>query len=242
MTAVNGTLDGMPNTSESAILAASVEAVEWKHPIEQISEEGKRKTPRVIIYPVEMPQLEEEMNEFLQDPSELEDGKHIAYSKILEKCAEFESSPRFFREDSSELLSDPEFATVIPSWMNIAAQTSVGGRDLILENGPDTMNSDDEESLKEEHGEVLTGMYTNGLKAPVLLSQSEVAHQMAVASYAKSVGYGKWISSDTQPVTSGTEFRDSDLSRSQSIPNLSASSMGGGQDLRPAIRLNSPNR
>jgi hypothetical protein len=35
MTAVNGTLEGMPNTRESAILAA---AVEWKHPIEQISE------------------------------------------------------------------------------------------------------------------------------------------------------------------------------------------------------------
>jgi hypothetical protein len=62
-----------------------------------------------------MPQLEEEMNEFLQNPSELGDGKNIACSKILEKCAEYESSPRFYREDSSEIQSDPDFATVIPS-------------------------------------------------------------------------------------------------------------------------------
>jgi hypothetical protein len=87
-----------------------------------------------------MPQIEEEMNEFCQNPSELEDGKHIAYSKILEKCAEYESSPRFYREDSSEIQCDPDFARAIPSWLNIAAQTSVGGRDFVLEDGPDTMN------------------------------------------------------------------------------------------------------
>jgi hypothetical protein len=29
--------------------------------------------------------------------------------------------------------------------MNIAAQVSVGSRDLVLENGPDVMNSSDEE-------------------------------------------------------------------------------------------------
>jgi hypothetical protein len=80
--------------------------------------------------------------------------------------------------------------------MNAAAQVSVGSRDLVLENGPDTMNSNDEESLKEEHGEVLTGMYTEGLKAPVLISQSEVARQKAAWAQAKEQGYGNWINSD----------------------------------------------
>jgi hypothetical protein len=89
MTAVNGTVDGMPNTRESAILAAAVEGVEWKHPIEPVSDEGKRLGSRVVKYPAEMPQLEEAMNEFSQNPSELEDGSHIAFSKILEKCAEY---------------------------------------------------------------------------------------------------------------------------------------------------------
>jgi hypothetical protein len=112
--------------------------------------------------------------------------------------------------------------------MNIAAQTSVGGRDLVLENGPHTMNSDDEESVKEEHGDVLTGVYTNGLKAPVILSQSEVARQKAAASYAKSVGYGAWIDSGSNHPSADSGFSDSDISRSQS-PILPASSMGGSR-------------
>jgi hypothetical protein len=59
--------------------------------------------------------------------------------------------------------------------MNIAAQVSVGSRVLVQENGPDVMNSSDEDSPTEEHGDKLTGMYTEGLKAPVHLSQSQVA-------------------------------------------------------------------
>jgi hypothetical protein len=39
--------------------------------------------------------------------------------------------------------------------MNTAAQVSVGFHPLVLENGPDLMSSSHEESLKEEHGEVL---------------------------------------------------------------------------------------
>jgi hypothetical protein len=172
MTAVNGTIDGMPNTRESAILPAAVEAVEWRHPIEPMSDDGKRKTSRVVIYPEEMPQLEEAMIEFSQNPSEQEDGSHIAYSKILEKCAEYESSPRFFREDSSEILNDPELAAAVPRWMNTAAQVSVGSRDLVLENGPDTMNSSDEDSPTGEHGDKLPGVYVGDPKAPVRLSLS----------------------------------------------------------------------
>jgi hypothetical protein len=83
MTAVNATIDGMPNTRESTILAAAIEAVEWKHPIEPVSEEGKRLGSRVVIYATELPQLEEAMIEFSQNPSEREDWSRIAFSKIL---------------------------------------------------------------------------------------------------------------------------------------------------------------
>jgi hypothetical protein len=44
------------------------------------------------------------------------------------------------------------------------------------------MNSSDEESLKEDHGEVFTGMFTEGCTAPVLLSRSQVAQQRAAGS------------------------------------------------------------
>jgi hypothetical protein len=208
MTAVNGVIDGMPNTRESAILAAAAEAVEWRHPIEAVTADGKRATPKVIIYPAEMPQFAEAMDEFLNNPSEYEDGSHIAFIKIIEKCADYQSIPRFLREDCEAIRSDTELATKVPIWMNTAAQVSVGSRDYVLENGPDVMNSSDEDSPKEEHGEALTGMYTEGLKAPVMLSQSEVAHQKAAAAALKSIGFGNLIDSDI-PACSSSDFSQS---------------------------------
>jgi hypothetical protein len=44
------------------------------------------------------------------------------------------------------------------------------------------MTSSDEDSTTEEHGDKLTGVYVGDLKAPVLLSQSEVARQKAVSA------------------------------------------------------------
>jgi hypothetical protein len=233
MTAVNGTIDGMPNTRESAILAEATEAVEWRHQIEPISVDGKRMTSRMVIYPAEMPLLEEALTEFSRNPSEQEDGSHIAYSKILEKCAEYESPPRFFREDSSEILNDPELATSVPIWMNTAAQVSVGSRNLVLENGPDVMNSSDEDSSTEEHGDQPTGMYVGDFKAPVLLTQSEVARQKATASYAKSVGFGKWIPMGGSEIeTSGA----SDTSESETPPNPQTDSGKKGPGKKAATR------
>jgi hypothetical protein len=66
--------------------------------------------------------------------------------------------------------------------IDIAAQVSVESRDLVKEDGLDTMNSSDEESLKEEHGDELTGMSTEGCKAPVPMTQSQVARQKAWAA------------------------------------------------------------
>jgi hypothetical protein len=51
---------------------------------------------------------------------------HIAFSKILEKCAEYETSPRFFREDSDVIrrnvpnmkCAEYELAEVVPLWMS----------------------------------------------------------------------------------------------------------------------------
>jgi hypothetical protein len=55
---------------------------------------------------------------------------------------------------------------------------------LVQEDGPDVSNSSDEDSPIEEHGEVLKGMCTEGVKAPVVISESEVAKQKAFWSYA----------------------------------------------------------
>jgi hypothetical protein len=111
----------------------------------------------------------------------MEDGKHIAFSKILEKTAKYVSPPRFIREDSSEVLNDPLLSETVAFNMNLASEVSTGGRSLVLENGPDTMNPSDDESLVEEHGDEEKNMYTHGFKAPILLSRSEVARQRASA-------------------------------------------------------------
>jgi hypothetical protein len=176
----------------------------WKHPIEPTTEEEKRIGKRVIIYPAAMPQLEEEMNEFSQNPFDKEDGTHIAYDAILKGVAEFEISPRFYREDSEEIRSNPDLAASVPLWMNIAAQVSTGGRDLVLENGPDMMNSSDDESPKEEHGDELQGYYVGRIKARVVLSPEEGARQKAVAAFLKENSQGL-PRSRTQPAMSESE-------------------------------------
>jgi hypothetical protein len=204
MTAVNGVLDGMTNTRTSAILSAAVEAVTWKHPIEAATPEGKRQSSRIIFYPADMPPFEEEIDAFLKNPSDLEDGKHIAYSMIAEKCAAFESSPRFHRSDSGFVQSDPILADKVPQILSAAAQVSVGSRNFVLEEGPDVMNSSDEDSPQDECGDELTGVYPSGLKSPVVLSQSAVARQRAAAEQLKRIGWGKWINSDAPDLTSTT--------------------------------------
>jgi hypothetical protein len=210
MTAVNGILDGMPNTRTSAILSAAVEAVAWKHPIEAVSPEGKRSSPRMIFYPRDMPPIAEELDDYMKNPSDREDGNHIAYSKIVEKAAEYENIPKVCREDCEMVQNDPVLTATVPQLLNIAAQVSVGSRDFVREDGPDVMNSSDQDSPQDENGDVLTWMYTNGLEAPVILSRSEVARQRAAAEGLKKLGWGKWINSDAPDSTSTT----SDFSQS----------------------------
>jgi hypothetical protein len=96
MTAINDIIEGMPDTREAAILSAAVEAVEWRHPTEP-EIEGKRSGRRVMIYPFEMPQLEEIMNAFVENPTSFDDGSHVAFARILTSCSQFAISPRFHR-------------------------------------------------------------------------------------------------------------------------------------------------
>jgi hypothetical protein len=121
MTASNPIMDGMPNTRKAAILSAAAEAVEWTNPMETTSPEGKRQASRVIVYPADIPLIEKAVEEFAQNPSDREDGSHIAYSKILSNVMKFEHPPRILREDSSDL-SGTDLGAVAPLWLNTANQ------------------------------------------------------------------------------------------------------------------------
>jgi hypothetical protein len=157
MTASSLALEGMANTKEGAVLTAAVEAVTWKHCFEP--DEGPRKGQRVAIYPKEMTQLELVLS--TGDPSiDNVDGHPIAYAHLLQAAQSYEHPPIFLKEDSEQITSNEETATKVPMWMNIAAQVATGNRRMVLEDGPDKMNSDDDDALEEEHGDKLAGMHT----------------------------------------------------------------------------------
>jgi hypothetical protein len=190
--------------------------------MEPISGEGKRLVTRLVVYPADVPSIEQALSEFSNDPSEKEDGSHVVLAQILSSASEYEVCPRILREDSSELT--PEQAEVAPLLLNISAQVSVGSRDLVDEDGPDVMNSSDEDSPKEERGDKLTGTYTDGLKAPVLLTQSQVAQQRALYAHLKAASQSAWsVSGPNCPSSTETDTDSSqnsiESSRAPSRPS-----------------------
>jgi hypothetical protein len=186
MTASSLVLDGMANTKEGAVLTATVEAVTWKHCLEP--DDGPRKGQRIVIYPKEMTQLEQVLNSGDASIDNV-DGHSIAYAHLLQADQSLKHPPIFPKEDSEQITSNEETATKVPMWMNIAAQVATGNRRMVLEDGPDKMNSDDDDALEEEHGDKLTGMYTPEMdpkKGPVMLTQTQVSIQKAAANMVKA--------------------------------------------------------
>jgi hypothetical protein len=129
-----------------------------------------------------MAQLEQVLS--TADPStDSVDGHPIAYTHLMQAAQSFKHPPIFLKEDS-KLVIKSENADKVPVWMNIAAQVATGNRRRVLEDGPDKMNSDDDDALEEEHGDKLTGMYTPEMdpkKGPVNLTEQEAARQRAAS-------------------------------------------------------------
>jgi hypothetical protein len=186
MTASNKVIEGMANSRESAILSAAAEAVTWRHALEP--EVGPRKGQRVVIYPKDLPQLEQVL--ITGDPTIAGvDGHPIAYTAILQAAQSFEKPPIFVKEDSEQVTGNPEMAEKVPEWMNLASHVATGNRRRVLEDGPDKMNSDDEEREDVKPDEE-ANMYAPGMdpkKWPVMLSPSQVAAQKAAAQAQKGL-------------------------------------------------------
>jgi hypothetical protein len=186
MTASNTVLDGMPNTKEAAILSAAAEAVTWRN--EALELEGSRKGQRVVIYPKELTQLNAVLS--TGDPSiDSENGHPIAYTRILQESQKYDRPPLFLREDSDQIINDPAMSEHVPMWLCMAERVETGSRRRVLEDGADTVKSDDEavEDVvpDEEHN-----MYTAEMdpkKGPKVLSQSEAARQRAAAQAMKAL-------------------------------------------------------
>jgi hypothetical protein len=205
MTAYNLPFEGMANSRESAILSAVAEAVTWEHAMEV---DGPRKGLRVVIYPKELTQLEQVLS--TGDPSvDSEDGHPIAYTTIIQAAQSYERMPLFLREDYEQITSNPTWSVEVPKWLNTASRVATGSRRRVLENGPDVMRSDEEDALKDEHGEELTGMYAPGC---ISLEQAKMTPEQAAEQRA-ALASGEPPSS---PPETGTivPFREP-ISRSQ---------------------------
>jgi hypothetical protein len=93
------------------------------------------------------------------------------------------------KEDCEHIVRDEVWSEKVPEWMNLAAQVATGNRRRVLEDGPDKMNSDDEESEDMKPDEE-PNMYAPGMdprKGPLMLSQAQVASQKSAAQAQKEL-------------------------------------------------------
>jgi hypothetical protein len=126
MTAANPVFPGMSNSKESAILAATAEALEWRNDALE-SPDPPRKGQRVIIYPKDLLGLEEVLA--IGEPNvDSEDGHEIAYQRVFAAAAQFELTPTFLKEDCESILTDPKKAELVPQWMCLAERVATGSR------------------------------------------------------------------------------------------------------------------
>jgi hypothetical protein len=100
-----------------------------------------------------------------------------------------EHPPIFLKEDSEQVTSS-ENADKVPLWMNIAAQVATGNRRMVLQDGPDKMNSDDDDALEGAEPDEEKGMYMSEMdakKGPVKLTQAQAAYQRAAGQPLKAL-------------------------------------------------------
>jgi hypothetical protein len=194
----------MANTRESALLSAAAEAVSWNHASQSDTE---REGPRIIIFPKDLPQLEE----FLAsaDPDvDPDDGHPIAYEAILQESAKYKTPPLFVKEDSEFVTNDPVLSASVPEWLAKSRQVATGGRRRVLEDGRDVLNSSDEDDEKMVADEE-QGMYTAGMDpeaGPIRLSSSQAATQRLIGKAIRAAGFPEppisfRLSTDAQSMT-----------------------------------------
>jgi hypothetical protein len=135
ISATNVPLEGMTNGSTSAVLTAVVEAVEWRHATEFVSDGSKRPGERVVIYPPELDRLGTVLTSKSTN-CDLSEGHKIACERILSASDSFEHPPKFFPSDHKnfEGLADPP---KVAEWMNLSSQIATAGRRQVAEDGPD---------------------------------------------------------------------------------------------------------
>jgi hypothetical protein len=159
---------------------------------------GPRKCQRVVIYPKELSHLETVLS--TGDPNaDPEDGHPIAYQRVPAAASEFEIPPVFLKEDCEAITCDPVKSEAVPKWMCMAERIATGSRPRVLEDGPDTIHSD-EDAEEDVEADKELGMYAPGVDptlGPKVLSQAEVARQLAVIQASKAQASSRSTTTDS---------------------------------------------
>jgi hypothetical protein len=71
-----------------------------------------------------------------------------------------------------------DLADKVPGWMHTAAQVSIGGRKQVLEDRRDVCDSESD-SENEDHGEVLSGMYTKDIPLDSKRQPIDARHKLS---------------------------------------------------------------
>jgi hypothetical protein len=219
MTVANPVISGMANTSESAVLSAAAEALEWRNNALELPD-SPRKGNRVVIYPKDLWSLEEVLATGSADG--LEEGLEKAGNRILIAANEYELTPTFLKEDCESIVSDPKKAEMVPKWMCMAEQVAIGGRSRVLEDVPDTPNSDDE-AKEDIEPDKLTNM---GVSISASRISQEVAAQQRALLSAQKESLSKTSSSTVSSDFGNSVVNSPQSSRPASPPTFIADDDG----------------
>jgi hypothetical protein len=227
MTATSEELEGMHSGNESVLLSAILEAVSWKHALENTSEPAfQRWGQRIIVYSKCFSKFETVMT--TGNVGLHLDGRHdIAYEKIMEECSGScaDCRPIFVREDSEAIGNWPVLADKVKIWMEDARLIAVGRYKQVLENGLDKCSSESD-SENSDHGEEMSheSMYTPEMLGP--------------DGNPKNGGPQKL--SNTQVLALRSAARSAPSSRGPSIPGTPSTSRGRKYGKEVSSRLPTP--
>jgi hypothetical protein len=136
---------------------------------------------------------------------------------VLAAASEFEIPPIFLKEDCPSIVSDPLKAETVPKMMCLAERVATGSRPRVLEDGPDTLNSDEDANEDIEADKELN-MYAPGvdpLTGPTVISSASAARQRAIAQAVSSQMSTPRITTDSE---AGNSIASSPLPSRQPTP------------------------
>jgi hypothetical protein len=171
--------EGLDSSRESVALFGIYDALSWRREMEiSMGPNYRRLGQRIIVYPKFLDMLG--MVSATENVGlDMEGNRDIVYENILEQRATWQPHvcPILIRTDNPHLSSWPALLEHCNEWMEDAKRVAVAGYRQVLEDGPETCNSESDAEYS-DHGEKWTyeEMYTPETLGPDGKPRPELAH------------------------------------------------------------------